>query len=131
MAGENANSTNDTKAAKADGGKAAAAAEPPTQYQFAQKPEELPGWEGFKQFLWNSEKKELEFARVPNYAWNELMAEQTLFKAASYYPDYAAYMPLLAASLAGQIVETDLRVQLAKERTTPVEHPEEAAAAHV
>ncbi len=78
---------------------------------------------------WNSEKKELEYARVPNYAWNELMAEQTLFKAASYYPDYAAYMPLLAASLAGQIVETDLRVQLAKERTTPVEHPEEAAAA--
>lgn len=33
-------------------------AAPPAQYQFAQKPEELPGWEGFKQFLWNSEKKE-------------------------------------------------------------------------
>ena len=60
MAGENdtgkANSTNDTKVAKADGGKASQ--EPPTQYQFAQKPEEKPGWEGFKQFLWNSETKE-------------------------------------------------------------------------
>lgn len=31
---------------------------PPTQYQFAQKPEELPGWDKFKLFLWNSEKKE-------------------------------------------------------------------------
>lgn len=51
--GDKANSTNDTKA-KAKGGADAA----PTQYQFAQKPEEKPGWEGFKQFLWNSEKRE-------------------------------------------------------------------------
>lgn len=28
------------------------------QFQFAQKPEEKPGWEGFKQFLWNSETSE-------------------------------------------------------------------------
>ena len=45
MAGGDAKS-NDTKAA------------PPTQFQFAQKPEEKPGWEGFKQFLWNSETSE-------------------------------------------------------------------------
>ena len=38
--------SNDTKAA-------------PQQYQFAQKPEELSGWEGFKKFLWNSEKSEV------------------------------------------------------------------------
>lgn len=31
---------------------------PPAQYQFAIKPEEKPGWEGFKQFLWNSETSE-------------------------------------------------------------------------
>ena len=36
------------------GDKAAA----PVQFQFAQKPEEKPGWEGFKQFLWNSETQE-------------------------------------------------------------------------
>lgn len=36
--------TNDTKAAQ--------------QYQFAVKPEEKSGWEGFKQFLWNSETSE-------------------------------------------------------------------------
>ena len=30
----------------------------PAQYQFAIKPEEKPGWEGFKQFLWNSETSE-------------------------------------------------------------------------
>lgn len=39
------NKTNDTKAA-------------PQQYQFAQKPEDLPGWEGFKKFMWNSESSE-------------------------------------------------------------------------
>jgi len=32
--------------------------EAPQQYQFAIKPEEKPGWEGFKQFLWNSETSE-------------------------------------------------------------------------
>lgn len=45
MAGGDGKATNDTKA-------------PPVQYQFAQKPEEKPGWEGFKQFLWNSETSE-------------------------------------------------------------------------
>ena len=30
----------------------------PVQFQFAQKPEELPGWEGFKKFMWNGEKSE-------------------------------------------------------------------------
>ncbi len=28
------------------------------EYKFAQKPEEKSGWEGFKQFLWNSETSE-------------------------------------------------------------------------
>lgn len=45
MAGGDAK-TNDTKAASAK------------QYQFAQKPEEKPGWEGFKQFVWNTETSE-------------------------------------------------------------------------
>ncbi len=63
-----ANSTNDTKAAAdgaaktgaaaADTATAAPTAPPPVQYQFAQKPVELPGWEGFKRFMWNSETKE-------------------------------------------------------------------------
>ena len=37
--------SNDTKAA-------------PQQYQFAVKPEELSGWEGFKRFLWNGDTSE-------------------------------------------------------------------------
>lgn len=45
MAGGDAAKSNDIKA-------------PVVQYQFAQKPEEKPGWEGFKQFLWNSETSE-------------------------------------------------------------------------
>ena len=28
------------------------------QFQFAQKPETKPGWEGFKEFIWNSETSE-------------------------------------------------------------------------
>ena len=51
--GKAANSTNDTKAA---GGADSGA--PPVQYQFAQKPVELPGWLGVKQFIWNTETKE-------------------------------------------------------------------------
>lgn len=42
-----------SKDAKANDTKA-----PVAQYQFAIKPEEKPGWEGFKQFLWNSETSE-------------------------------------------------------------------------
>lgn len=45
MANSNAK-TNDTKP------------EPPQQFQFAQKPVERPGWEGFTHFLWNSETSE-------------------------------------------------------------------------
>ena len=41
---------NDTKADKAPAGG--------VQYQFAIKPEEKPGWEGFKEFIWNTETSE-------------------------------------------------------------------------
>ena len=78
---------------------------------------------------WDKEGKELKYDIVPAYAWNELMSEQLLFKAAGYYPEYAAYMPLMAASLAGQIVENELRVKLAAERTIPAQMPEEELAA--
>ena len=30
-----------------------------TQFQFAQKPEELSGWEGFKKFMWNKDTKQV------------------------------------------------------------------------
>jgi hypothetical protein len=46
MAGGDGKAANDTK------GPAVA------QYQFAQKPVEKPGWEGFKEFIWNSETSE-------------------------------------------------------------------------
>ncbi len=47
---------NDTAA---DANDTAAKKPPPVaQFQFAQKPEELPGWEGFKKFMWNKETKE-------------------------------------------------------------------------
>ena len=78
---------------------------------------------------WNKEEKALQYEIVPGYAWNELMAEQLLFKASSYYPEYAAYMPLMAASLAGQVVENELRVKLSKERTIPAQSPDETTEA--
>jgi len=82
---------------------------------------------------WNEDEqdaaKKLSYVHVPRYAWNELMAEELLFDAAGYYPQFAAYQPLLAVTLAAQDVEANRRARLAKERTTPVESPDESAAA--
>jgi len=48
MAGGDGKTSNDTKPQVAQ----------QAQFQFAQKPETKSGWEGFKQFLWNSETSE-------------------------------------------------------------------------
>jgi sodium/potassium-transporting ATPase subunit beta len=68
MAGGDAK-TNDTKAASAK------------QYQFAQKPEEKPGWEGFKQFVWNTETS--EFLGRTGSSW---------FKIGVFYVIYYAFL---------------------------------------
>ncbi len=70
--------------------------------------------------------KKLSYQRVPRYAWNELMAEELLYDGAVNYPEFGGYYPLLAATLAAQDVEATQREALAKERTTPVQHPDEA-----
>jgi HEAT repeat protein len=79
---------------------------------------------------WNEDEqdaaKKLSYVRVPRYAWNELMAEELLFDGAGYYNAFTAYFPLLAADLAAQDVEAARRGRLAKERTTPIENPDEA-----
>ena len=61
--GDKAN--NDTKAPNA-----ANAAAPVTQYQFAQKPPEYSGWEGFTRFMWNPATK--EFMGRTGCSWCEL-----------------------------------------------------------
>lgn len=80
---------------------------------------------------WNEDAaetaKKLSFVRVPRYAWNELMAEELLFDAAQYFPQFIATQPLLAAVLAAQDAEVKNRTELAKARTTPPENPDEAA----
>ncbi len=78
---------------------------------------------------WDESKdasKKLGFVRVPRYAWNELIAEQLLIDGAESYTAYTAYGPLLAADLAAEDVEAQRRVRIAKERTTPVQFPDEA-----
>lgn len=73
--------------------------------------------------------KKLSYVRAPGYAWNELMAEHLVFDGLAIDPNAAAFYPILAATYAAEIVDTDARIKLAKERTTPVQRPEEAAAA--
>ncbi len=76
---------------------------------------------------WDTEGSRLAFIRVPSYVWNETMAEQLLYDGLARSPDSTVFQPLLAAALAAGIVEPNLRARVAKERTTPVERPEDAA----
>jgi CheY-like chemotaxis protein len=70
--------------------------------------------------------KKLTYVRVPRYAWKDLMAEGLLVAGIKYYTAYTGFQPLLAASLAAQDVEVNRRVRIAKERTIPVQYPDEA-----
>ncbi len=72
---------------------------------------------------------QLQYVEVPQYAWNELIAEQLLFDGAEYYPEFTAYTPLLAAVLCAQKQEVEMRLQLARQRTVPARLPEEELAA--
>lgn len=71
--------------------------------------------------------KRLQCVRVPRYAWNELMAESLIFDGLTSFPQFTAFHPLLAATYAAQDVEAQRRERIAKERTTPVTSPDEAA----
>lgn len=73
--------------------------------------------------------KRLAYVKVPRYAWNELMAEQLLFDGLALNPAAPSYQPLLAAVLAAEVAETDARLAAAKERTTPIQNPDEDPAA--
>ena len=78
---------------------------------------------------WRWMDGELQYAKSPVYAWNELRAEEILFDAMKLFPDYPGYQPLLAATLEAQRVEASLRLNLAKERVIPAASPEEELAA--
>ncbi len=73
--------------------------------------------------------KKLTFVRVPRYAWHDLMAEQLAYDGVGVNNNYTAFYPLLAADFAGEVEETDQRVRLAKEATTPPSFPDEDIAA--
>jgi CheY-like chemotaxis protein len=73
--------------------------------------------------------KKLSYVRAPGYAWNELQAEQLIFDGLATAPGASAFHPLLAATYAAEVVETESRIRLAKERTIPVQRPEDAPAA--
>lgn len=78
---------------------------------------------------WNEDEqdaaKKLAYVRVPRYAWNELMAEQVLFDALGWKTG-PTYLPLLAATLAAEAVETASHLRAAKERTEPARLPDDS-----
>jgi CheY-like chemotaxis protein len=76
-----------------------------------------------------AEAAKLSYVKAPAYAWNELVAEQLIFDGLAVAPSFSPLFPLLAATYAAEVVEVDSRQRLAKERTTPVQRPEEAVAA--
>lgn len=71
----------------------------------------------------------LSYVKAPSYSWNELVAEQLIFDGLEVSPNYSALFPLLSATYAAEIVDVETRQRLAKERTTPVQRPEESSAA--
>ena len=73
--------------------------------------------------------KKLSYVRSAAYAWNELVAEQLVFDGLAVDPNASGFFPILAATYAAEVAETASRMRLAKERTTPVQLPEESVAA--
>ena len=79
---------------------------------------------------WKSDSEpRLVHVKVPTYAWNELMAEELLFDGMRHYRDFPAYHPLLAATLAAQDAEANLRLRLSKSKVDPATAPEETVEA--
>jgi len=74
---------------------------------------------------WDAASSKLTYQRVPRYAWSDLMAEQLLFDGLAAWPDFAAYQPLLTATLQAEITEVDQRLMLAKTATVPAADPDE------
>ncbi len=75
------------------------------------------------------EAAKLSYVKAPPYAWNELVAEQLIFDGLSVAPGHSPFFPLLSATYAAEVVDVESRQRLAKERTTPVQRPEESVAA--
>ncbi len=74
----------------------------------------------------DSESGKLVHTRVPDYAWNEVVAEQLTFDGLTANPENPAFQPMLAAILAASIAEPAQRLQIAKERTVPAQRPEDS-----
>ncbi|MFW5829307.1 MAG: HEAT repeat domain-containing protein [Planctomycetota bacterium] len=72
---------------------------------------------------WDADAGTVSSVQAPRYAWNELIAEDMLYKAARMYPDQAGYLSLLTAVQSAQLVEARQRLLLAQERTMPAEEP--------
>jgi len=75
------------------------------------------------------EAAKLSYVKAPAYAWNELVSEQLIFDGLAVAPGHSPFFPLLTATYAAEVAEVEARQRLAKERTIPVQRPEEAVAA--
>jgi HEAT repeat protein len=78
---------------------------------------------------WDAANTTVRAVQAPQYAWNELVAEEMLYRAAELYPAQNGYMSLLTAVQAAQLVEAKQRLLLAREQTMPVDGPDQQPAA--
>lgn len=104
-------------------------------YELAQKyyyghPDVIRGWErSFLFWKWDEENKVLTERRVPQFAYNEQLAEEALFDLLAIDPNYEPAWALLMMTYAAQVIEAESSIHAAEEAKDLEEIKEEEVVA--
>lgn len=103
-------------------------------YELGQKyyyghPDVIRGWErSFLFWKWDDENKVLTERRVPQFAYNEQLAEEALFDLLGLDPDYEPAWSLLMMTYAAEVIEAGASIRAAEEAKVLEEIKEEEVA---